>query len=458
MSRERGTQKAIVLGAGFSGLLATHILSKHGYQVALLDPDPIRNAPAYRHGTPQARHPHSLLQRGATTLDHLLPGLLDQLVEQGAPVYDFGQDARVLFPRGWAQAGFSGVRLYGVSRPLLESAVRRRVLAHPGARPVEQVRGVGLLWRSGRVAGVRSSDGYDRPADLVVDASGRASRLGHWLEAADLRPPHPKRVSARLSYTSRLYTLPDGYAPDWRISVELTYAPDRRCGGVAARVENDQILVTLIGADGERAPRDEQGFRDYAARLRNPHLLDVITHARPIGATYRCGGLNNHWNPYHRMPHWPNGLLALGDAVCTLNPIYGHGMTVAALEAEILDQLLAKGTGLGNLERRFQRAAVSAIRVPWQLAAYSDTGWQPGHRISLPVIAHHAVRSIVDRIPDHPVLYQRFIAVQNLLAHPATLARPTAPHQGPRASLRRQTLHPSPDGPRPLPGGAENRE
>ncbi|MCI3928093.1 FAD-dependent oxidoreductase [Streptomyces sp. AN091965] len=428
------TCRAIVLGGGFAGLLAAHVLAGHGFRVTLVDPDPLRDAAPYRRGTPQARHPHGLLHRGATALERLLPGFSSELVRRGAPVFDFGEEARVLFPSGWAIPVTSRVRHHAASRPLLDSVLRDRVLHQPAIDVADGTRADGLLWRDGHVTGVRDTTGRLWRADLVVDATGRASRLADWLTSAGLPPPAPKRVHAQLSYTSRLFACTPQYTPTWHLTAELTYAPHRRRGAVAVRIEGNHIQLTLIGADGERAPRTEQGFHRYASGLRNPHPLEVISRARPVDAIYRYSGLDNCWHPYHRMRHWPRGLLVIGDAVCTLNPVYGHGMTVAALEADILHRLLtrARDGRAPGLCRAFQRAVPSAIRLPWQLAAYSDIGWQDTGRPTPALLAHRVVREVVDRMPTDQDLYRRFIRVQNLMASPATLAPPALLHRPPR--------------------------
>ncbi|ASF08189.1 hypothetical protein NBRGN_066_00600 [Nocardia brasiliensis NBRC 14402] len=417
-----GGDRVLVLGAGIAGLLAAHVLGEHGAHVTIIEPDALPAGPAARRGTPQARHPHGLLHRGAAVLESLFPGFSDELVRHGARTFDFGEGARVRFPHGQPPPITTGVRHHALSRALLEHVVRTRVLDRDAITLDEGVRAQNLLWHKGKVTGILDGHGTRRPADLVVDATGRASKLTDWLTEAGLAVPAPQQVCAQLSYTSRLFECDTDDRPAWRLSAELTYAPATRRGGVATCIENDRILLTLIGADGERAPRDEPGFRAYAESLHSPHFFEIATGAKPLSGITCYSGLNNRWRRYHRMPRWPDGLIALGDAVCTLNPIYGHGMTVAALQAGILRRVLAAGPPRCGFARTVQRAIPAAIRVPWQLAAYSDIGWQTTHHWTPPYLAHRIVRRLVDRMPDDPGLYRRFIAVQNLLAHPATLA------------------------------------
>lgn len=411
-------ERAVVIGGGFAGLLAAHVLGDTFTRVTVIERDPRSNTTGRRRGAPQTPHPHGLLQRGVTTLETLFPGVRDELHDLGAHEFDFGQGTRVLFPAGWAPVGATGVRHLACSRALLEGTLRERVAERPS---VELVDGVvdALVWAGSRATGVRDSAGRTFPADLVVDASGRTTALVDWLVGAGFPAPPVTRVHAGLSYvTRRFHNVPPS---DWHMSVEPTYAPTIRRGGLVQLVEGQQALVTLIGADGTRPPHDDHGFRDYASGLRNPHLTETITTGRAVGRACRYGGLDNRWYGYHRTPRWPDNVIALGDSVAALNPIYGHGMTVAALEALALRRLMRRYPQPG-FSRAFQREAADTIRLPWLLAALSDVAWRPDHRSWAVHTANRALRRILSRVPTCPDTYRELVAVQNLLAHPLILA------------------------------------
>ncbi|WP_107657435.1 NAD(P)/FAD-dependent oxidoreductase [Nocardia suismassiliense] len=330
-------REAIVVGAGIAGLLTAHVLARHGLQVLLVEQDPLPGNATHRRGTPQDHHPHALLHRGAETLERLLPGLGVAREQAGGRVFEFGMHARVRFPGGWAPQVAAPVYYHALSRPELEHILRQRILTHPRIQLVDGVRADRLTTDDHRaVTGIQDARGNLWSGELVIDASGRASRLAKQLDGQE----PPRKIRAQMVYTTRAYRRTPACQPAWSLTVQLTYAPDRRCGGAAVLVEHDKILVTLIGVDGEKPPTDDNGFDDYVASLHNQDLLDVITCAEPAGPIRRYGPLDNIWHPHHTMRRWPEGLLVTGDAVCTLNPIYGHGMTVAALQAETLDRLL----------------------------------------------------------------------------------------------------------------------
>lgn len=435
----------LVLGGGFAGLLAAHVLAEHGMRVTIIEPDRLPEGAESRRGTPQDRHPHGLLQHGAELLESFFPGFGAELRDCGANIFDFGEQARVLFPSGWTPPVASRVYHHALSRPLLEWVIRRRVLREPAVTVADQTRARNLLWRNGRVIGIEDNRGMSRHAELVVDATGRASKLGDWLTSAGFATAPTKHVRAQLSYTSQLFEYPPDYHPTWQLSAELTYAPTTRRGAVATRIENNRILLTLIGADGEKAPRNETGFRDYASSLRSPDFCEILTRATPLSSITCYSGLDNDWHGYHRIRRWPDGLIALGDAVCTLNPIYGQGMTVAAREAATLHRLLTHRSSCEpGFARTVQRAIPAAIRVPWRLAAYSDIGWHTPNSRRTRDPRHRIVCWLVDRIPRDPELYRRFLTVQNLTTHPIVLARPALSLRPPirtnaGLSARRQT-------------------
>ena len=415
-----GGRRAVVIGGGFAGLLAARALADHMDTVTIIERDPVPAMNGHRRGAPQARHPHGLLHRGTQAIESLFPGFRGELADVGAASFDFGQGARILFPAGWAPVGPTGVQHLACSRAVLEDLLRQHVHMHARVDVTEAVAD-GLLWRGGRVTGVRDTQSRLHKADLVVDASGRASRLTSWLTQASIPLSPSRNVYAGLTYVTRLFES-DADA-EWHMSAEMTYAPSIRRGGLVQRIEDNRVLVTLIGADGVRPPHDMKGFTAYASALRTPHLAEAIATAKPTGETYQYGGLSNQWHLYHRIRSWPDGLIAVGDSIATLNPIYGHGLTVSALEAVALRDMLDEYPTHG-FTRKFQRASAAIIRVPWLLASLSDAGWHPEQASPSVRLANRVLRRVIDRVPEEPDLYRRLVRVQNLLSHPVTLGRP----------------------------------
>lgn len=419
-----GNDRALVIGGGYAGLVAARVLADRVGEVVVLEQDTVTAAPAHRRGTPQSRHPHALLARGAEVLEDLFPGLRAELREAGAPVSDFGRFP-MLYPAGWSPRIDTDIPLQTFSRPLLEAAIRRRVLARPNVFLVDGTRAERVVLDDTRdhVIGVQAGGGSTHSARLVVVATGRHSRLAAGLAAGGLPAPDVLRVDGNLSYTSRVYRRDTASRPDWQASLQATLAPTVRRGGTVVALEDERWLVCLFGADGESAPTDPAGFAAYAATLANPHVQHVVTHCEPMGSGYRYGGLGGQWRRYDRLRPWPGGLAVLGDALCVLNPLYGHGMTVAALQAVLLARML-DAHGPADACRRFQRRSARTLLLPWYLSTSLDLGWRPEGASAVASLARRCLTGLLRRIPDDPELYGRFLAVQHMTASPLTLLAP----------------------------------
>ncbi|TDD96836.1 FAD-dependent oxidoreductase [Actinomadura rubrisoli] len=422
-TRAHARGHAAVVGGGYAGLVAARVLADRFDRVTVLERDAIAVGRAYRKGTPQSRHPHGLLSRGAEILEDLFPGLRDELAAQGAPVGDFGF-FRMLYPTGWSPAIRSGLALQTFSRPLLETTLRHRVLMHPAVTLLDKTQVEGLAVTAGRVTGVRLDDQTALDADIVVIADGPHSRLPAWLAEVGFPEPRTLRVDGRLSYTSRLYKRDPSNGLGLQASVQATFAPTTARGGVVIAIEDDQWLVCLFGANGDSAPTDPDGFTAYAATLANPHIRWVVEECEPVSAIYRYGGLGGYWHRYDRLRPWPGGLVVLGDALCRLNPLYGHGMTVAAAHALLLGKAMDRSP-LDTACRRFQRQTRRILRLPWLMSTSLDQGWSRGRPPATAVLVRRALLGLLERIPDDPDLFRRFLNVQHLLSTPLVLLLPS---------------------------------
>ncbi len=149
-------------------------------------------------------------------------------------------------------------------------------------------------------------------------------------------------------------------------------------GGLVAAIEGGLWLVSLIGGDGDYPPTDEAGFLAFARSLRSPALYEAIAGAEPLTPIMGQRATENRLRHYDRLEPFPDGVVAVGDAVCAFNPVYGQGMTTAALGAEVLDRWLRgessrRGPGRGRV---FQHALARATAAAWQLSTGADYGFR----------------------------------------------------------------------------------
>ncbi|MDB5310297.1 MAG: monooxygenase FAD-binding protein, partial [Gemmataceae bacterium] len=341
---------AVVVGGSLAGMLAARVLSDHFDIVTLLERDRLPVTPAARPGLPQGRHVHVLLERGRGAMERFLPGLTGDLVRAGAERLDATRDVAWMSPYGWYVRFPGDLLLLASTRDLIDWGVRARVAALPNVRIHQGAEVTGLVRGPGdgaRVAGVRlrprtadaeaGRGGAVLAADLVVVADGRHSRLPDWLTALGYEPPEETVVNSFQGYASRLYRPPAGFQADWK-SLYIQQAPpaDPR-GGLVVPVEGGLWVVSLVGGDGDYPPTDEAGFLAFARSLRSPAVYEAIAAAEPLTPIAGQRATENRQRHYARLGRFPEGVVAVGDAVCAFNPVYGQGMTAAALGAEVLD-------------------------------------------------------------------------------------------------------------------------
>jgi 2-polyprenyl-6-methoxyphenol hydroxylase-like FAD-dependent oxidoreductase len=335
-----------------------------------------------RKGVPQGRHVHGLLAGGLDALTSFFPGLLDELTAEGARTADLAQDVLWFNNGAWRLRCKCGVTGCIQTRPLLEIHIRKRVVKLSNVRQVCGVSATGLQMDAGksRVTGVRvtSEAGNEEilPADLIVDCSGRGSKMPAWLEANEFEKPPVTSITVNVGYSTRFFRVPEQEGLGWNALVILGQPPKGTRLGVAFLVESGELQVTLGGEFRDYPPDDDAGFLKFAESLEHPALFQAIRSATPASsiAAYRFPA--HVWNHYDRLKKFPANLFVLGDALCSFNPIYGQGMTVAALEAQVLHRCLAETNNdadrIEGLPGRYFRGVSSIVQAAWAMATGAD--------------------------------------------------------------------------------------
>jgi 2-polyprenyl-6-methoxyphenol hydroxylase-like FAD-dependent oxidoreductase len=428
MNRDRSA--AIVVGASMAGLLAARALSEHFEHVTLVERDVLPQVAEPRKGVPQANHAHGLLASGYRVLDGYFPGMMDELAAAGAPRGDVTGDFLWHQYGAWKLRHECGLRGMTVSRAALEAAVSRRVRALPN---VDVLDGCGVerpLFdaAAGRVTGVlvrrRGFDDETVTADLVVDATGRGSRAPKWLGEWGFGRPPVRSIRVDVGYATRVF---ERRAGDFRDSIGAVVAgtpPESTRYAAVLAAEGGRWVVTLAGMLGDYPPTDEAGWLEWARTLPVPDVFELARSARSLGAIASYRFPANERRYYERMKRFPDGYLVVGDAVCSFNPIYGQGMSVAAMESKALGECLAGGRD--RLARRFFRASSRIVEIPWLIATGEDLRYPQvaGERPRL----HGVVNRYLERVHHvaslDPVVCGRFFEVANLLAPPPVLMSP----------------------------------
>jgi 2-polyprenyl-6-methoxyphenol hydroxylase-like FAD-dependent oxidoreductase len=372
-------KQAVVIGAGMGGLTAAGALADHFDNVAVLERDTLPSEPTYRAGTPQARHAHGLLLSGQRALSDLFPGFEQDLAQAGAVPLRVGLDVRVErpgydpFPQ--RDLGWFG---YAASRPAIERAVRRRVESRANITLRQRCRVQEVLGSptDEAVTGVRFENGNGTSetitADLVVDASGRGAPTLSLLQSIGQPLPEETTIGIDLGYATSIFFIPDDAPTDWKGVMTFGQAPRNSRGGVIFPLEDNRWMVTIGGRHSDAPPGDEEGFLTYAKALRTPTIYNAISHAKRLDGIARYGFPQSIRRHFEQLDGFPRGLLPIGDAICRFNPVYGQGMSVAALEACLLKTLLERlgedGDPIAGLASTFFAEMQTLIETPWSVA------------------------------------------------------------------------------------------
>ena len=438
-------RRAVVLGGSVAGLMAARVLSDHADQVLIVERDDLAaldlgderiaadpvGAVGPRPGVPQGSQVHALLPAGQMQLERWFPGFVDEALAAGAVDPPAGTnrfymdgELRADPPSGpAAQALIS-------SRPFLEALIRHRVLARANVRTVRG-RADGLEVTGGAVTGVRwiaegSTEVVGEPADFVVDATGRSSRLGDWLAGHGYPRPPMQRMAIKLNYATALFRRPAD-ADVWTCISIANPGPGRtaRIGGFTP-IEGDRFTMLVSGYADDRPGRDAGDYRRRCVEDFPAEFGAVATGAEQVGEVITYHQADSRRRDFHRLRRFPARLVAAGDAVASFNPVYGQGMTSAMLHASCLSRYLRRGPDLSRPARSYFADVKVVVDAAWQVSTTADLAlphvdgpYPKGYRL----IRWGSGLVFKASMRDQAV-NRRLGQVTTMLAHPSALTSP----------------------------------
>jgi 2-polyprenyl-6-methoxyphenol hydroxylase-like FAD-dependent oxidoreductase len=425
------TKRAVVIGASMAGLLAARALADTYPTVTIIDRDTLPGRAENRRGVPQGKHLHGLLARGLTVLEELFPGFEEEMVAAGAVRADIQSEIHWYLDGHLLKPDPSGLTGISVSRPLLEFAVRQRVAALPGVEIIDntdvlhllttgdrrRVTGVGIMSR------VDGSAATTVEADLVVDASGRASRTPVWLRELGYEPAPEVKMTVDTTYVTRLYRR-EPHHFGGRPATSVGGYPGSPASGTMFAIEDNVFIFTTGGIFGKQVPMDDDGLLAFTKELPNRVYADFLPTATRLSEPVKTRYPASVRRYYEKLKEFPDRYLVVGDAICSYNPVYGQGMSVAALEAQVLRGLL--DAGADDLPKRFFRAAAKPVDTAWTIATGADMRF-PESEVTPPLVTRVLNRylSRLYRVAaDDATVATAFLRVLNLMDTPERLLAP----------------------------------
>jgi 2-polyprenyl-6-methoxyphenol hydroxylase-like FAD-dependent oxidoreductase len=364
-------ERALVAGAGVGGLAAAAALSPFAGQVTILEKDTLANDHAPRKGVAQGNHAHAFLVGGLQSLDALFPGITADLEAAGAVPVELGEDF-TMFDYGMERPKRRlGLYMHCLSRPAYEQVLRARVAALGNVAIETGVRIEGVAFEAGTAIAFETTDG-PRPADFLVDATGRGASLAALLEQEGFGRVPKVEIGIAMCYASGWFRLSEPWRGGGMAALCVPMAPDKRFG-ILLPIDDERCIVSLGGRCGVEPGAELDGFLDYARQLACPAISERLAGAELVGEIKRFRKPSSDWHRYELLELFPGRLAPVGDTIASFNPTFGQGMTIAVRHALALREALAEtgGEAPAFANAYLPRAALASEEA-WNGAASVD--------------------------------------------------------------------------------------
>jgi len=373
------------------GLAAAGALAEYFERVDILERDRLSASAGSRSGSPQDRHPHGLLAGGLRALDQIFPGFKSDLAAAGAVPVRFARDVQFERP----DVGVLPKRDFGISvlcatRPLIELVLRRRAeaVANITLRPASRVTQIVPAAGGAGASGVQSVNGSGPletlDADLVVDASGRGAPTLTLLDALGWDRPQMTEIGVDISYATAVVEIPPAATADWKLVLTLPDPPHVAWHAVMVPTEEDRWIIAIADHSATAWIETWDAFIDASRLLITPTVYNALRSAWPPDGIRHYRFAVSTWRHFERLPRLPRGVLPVADAFCRFNPIHGQGMSSAAKQARLLQDVLQRAAAepdpIAAVQAGFMAEAVSVLETPWTMSTSADLAFPQTRR------------------------------------------------------------------------------
>lgn len=437
--RRRGRGTAVVIGGSIAGIAAAKVLSETFERVIVLEKDDPHRRREGRPGAAQGWHLHHLLTAGRIELERLFPGIIDDMVREGAFDVDMAAQYRIRLGGTWKKSGTGDIQIVCAGRPLLEWCVRRRLDGEPRISFRYESEVVDLVYDRGSNSVIGVGVGRDGgelevvPAEFVVDASGKNTRVPEFLDRIGIGAPEVEQDIINCFYSTMYHHVPpERQWSDKVMMICYAYRPYEDTYAAQYYTDSSRTILstTLVAYNCYSPPRTPGEFRQFADNMPSPVIGENIDGLEPASPIYNFRYPNMLRLLYEKKRNLPGGLLAVGDSYTSADPVSGLGMTLALKEVREMQVLLAKhGPGHAELPRRYYRRISRLADTAWFVIREQNLrfDWVQDADKKRPFYFRGLtwyMDRVMELVHDDPATYNQFLAVVHLVKPPAALMTP----------------------------------
>ena len=402
---------AVVIGGGIAGLATAKVLSDYYRDVTVLEKDTSLGSESPRSGAAQGAHLHILLQRGLELLSVLFPGIKSEL--EDCPVIDWAQDTFWENAYGQFPRYASEIKLPSLSRPLLEKIILDQVSKIPNIK-FNKMHFQSFKIEGARAVQVQSVEGLEVQGDAFFLAGGQSLPVERILSPSYVQT---ESIPIDITYRSVVFETQSLRMDDFKQYYYQLSPKYGSLGGVICPVENGRSIATVIEANSNESGRiDLKKYMELSARVPGSRFFKVIKNGfalSDVSVFCKKTQFRRRFSSDSRGSRIPENIFLVGDALCSFNPVFGQGMTVALNQALILKRLLDQNA---LNARVFHKRSIKSTYFPYvlsKLGSSSEEGMKENY-----------VRSFLKKAQQSKKAHHRFLKGLHLTGSLGSLIDP----------------------------------